>query len=96
VNDQSIKESNKMSIGISAQVSLYPLGQDDLRAAIEGFWGALDDRGLEQERGPMSTLIWGDDETVFAALQDGFRRAAERGGTVMVVTLSNACPRPSV
>ena len=85
-----------MSIGISAQVSLYPLGQDDLGAAIEGFWGALDDRGLEQERGPMSTLIWGDDETVFGALQDGFRRATECGGTVMVVTLSNACPRPPV
>ena len=26
-----------MSIGISAQVSLYPLGQDDLGSAIEGF-----------------------------------------------------------
>lgn len=85
-----------MSIGISAQVSLYPLGQDDLGSAIEGFWRALDDRGLEQERGPMSTLVWGDEKTVFAALQDGFRQATERGGTVMVITLSNACPRPSI
>ncbi len=85
-----------MSVGVSAQVSLYPLGQDDLGPAIEGFWRALDNQDLEQERGPMSTLVWGDDEAVFAALQDGFRRAAERGGTVMVVTLSNACPRPSI
>jgi uncharacterized protein YqgV (UPF0045/DUF77 family) len=85
-----------MSIGISAQVSLYPLGQDDLGAAIEGFWRVLDDRGLEQERGPMSTLVWGDEKTVFAALQDGFHQTAERGGAVMVITVSNACPRPPI
>ncbi len=82
-----------MSIGLSAQVSLYPLGQSDLELAIKDLWQALDERGLEQECGAMSTLVWGDDEEVFAALQEGFRRAAERGGTVMVVTLSNACPR---
>lgn len=82
-----------MSIGVSAQVSLYPLGQSDLELAIKDLWQALDERGLEQELGAMSTLAWGDDEEVFAALQAGFRRAAERGGTVMVVTLSNACPR---
>jgi len=82
-----------MGIGISAQVSLYPLGQSDLGPVIEGFWQVLDDRGLEHERGAMSTLIWGDDAVVFAALQEGFRRAAQRGETVMVLTLSNACPR---
>ena len=82
-----------MSIGVSAQVSLYPLGQSDLELAIKDLWQALDERGLEQERGAMITLVWGDDEEVFAALRAGFRRAAERGGTVMVVTLSNACPR---
>ena len=82
-----------MSIGVSAQVSLYPLGQSDLGPAIKDLWQALDEQGLEQERGAMSTLVWGDDKEVFAALREGFRRAAERGGTVMVVTLSNACPR---
>lgn len=83
-----------MSISISAQISLYPLGQPNLGPAIEDFWQVLDEQSLEQERGAMSTIMWGDDEVVFAALQEGFRRAAERGGTVMVVTLSNACPRP--
>ncbi len=82
-----------ISIGISAQVSLYPLGQSDLGPAIEDFWSTLDGKDVEQVRGAMSTLVWGDDEVVFAVLQEGFRRAAERGATVMVVTLSNACPR---
>jgi len=31
---------------------------------------------------------------VFAALQEAFRRTAEQGQVVMVVTFSNACPVP--
>ena len=42
----------------------------------------------------MSTLAWGDDEKVFSALLDAFRGAAARGQTVMVITVSNACPLP--
>jgi hypothetical protein len=42
----------------------------------------------------MSTLVWGDDEDVFPALMEAFRKAAAVGDTVMVITLSNACPRP--
>jgi hypothetical protein len=29
---------------------------------------------------------------VFAALRDAFKAAAEHGGTVMAITVSNACP----
>jgi len=81
-------------IGISAQVSLYPFGQDDLVPAIEEVWNALDDHGLEYTPGPMSTLTWGDDDAMLEALKDGFRRASELGPAVMVVTLANACPLP--
>jgi hypothetical protein len=42
----------------------------------------------------MSTLISGNDEILFAALQTAFQRAAGRGQAVMVVTFSNACPLP--
>jgi tRNA-Thr(GGU) m(6)t(6)A37 methyltransferase TsaA len=40
----------------------------------------------------MSSVIAGDDAAVFAALQEAFRRVAEQGQVVMVVTFSNACP----
>lgn len=82
-------------IGISAQVSLYPFGQEDLAPAIQEVWNALDAHGLEYTPGPMSTLTWGDDDAMLEALKDGFRRAAKLGPAVMVVTLSNACPMPS-
>jgi hypothetical protein len=40
----------------------------------------------------MSTLVTGDAEVVFAALQEAFAKAAALGHVVMTVTLSNACP----
>jgi hypothetical protein len=43
----------------------------------------------------MSTLVWGDDEKVFPALMDAFRKAADIGETVMILTISNACPWPA-
>lgn len=81
-------------MGISAQVSLYPLGQEDLAPAIGEIWKALAAHGLEYTPGPMSTLTWGDDEAILNALRDGFRRAAELGPAVLVITLTNACPVP--
>ncbi len=80
---------------ISAQVSLYPLRQPSIgpiiREAVRTFW----EQGLQVQMGPMSTLVWGDEERVFAALRKAFGRAAGQGEVVMVVTLSNACPRPA-
>jgi uncharacterized protein YqgV (UPF0045/DUF77 family) len=79
---------------IGAQVSLYPLGQDDLLPGIQDVWEELEAAGLPQTPGSMSTLVYGEDEAVLEALRAGFKRAAERGPAVMVITLTNACPLP--
>jgi uncharacterized protein YqgV (UPF0045/DUF77 family) len=81
-------------IGISAQVSLYPLGQEDLSPVIDEALRIFRERGLDVNPGSMSTLVSGGDEAVFAALQAAFRGAARGGRVVMVVTFSNACPSP--
>lgn len=80
--------------GISAQVSLYPLGKEDLSLAIDEALRIFREHGLDVNPGSMSTLLSGGDETVFAALQAAFQRAAGQGRVVMVVTFSNACPWP--
>lgn len=80
--------------GISAQVSVYPLRQDNLSPAVDAVVGALSRPGIERRTGEMSTVVWGDDEKVFPALLDAFRQAAAQGHMVMVITLSNACPVP--
>jgi uncharacterized protein YqgV (UPF0045/DUF77 family) len=81
-------------ITISAQVSLYPLGQMNLSPAIEQVLQIFRVHPLEVNQGPMSTLISGDSETIFAVLQEAFQHIAMQGPAVMVVTLSNACPLP--
>ena len=81
-------------MGISAQVSLYPLGQSDLAPAIDAVWKALRAHGLSPQPGAMSTLVQGEDQTVFEALRDAFADATQFGGAVMVITVSNVCPAP--
>ena len=80
---------------ITAQVSLYPLRQVSIEPAIREAVRVFRQHGVETRIGEMSTLVWGEEPAVFAALQEAFQQAAESGDTVMVVTLSNACPEPS-
>jgi uncharacterized protein YqgV (UPF0045/DUF77 family) len=79
-------------IGISAQVSLYPLRQAHLSPVVEQALHVFRAQGLTVRPGDMSTLVTGDDEAVFASLKEIFAQAAHQGDVVMVVTLSNACP----
>jgi len=79
---------------LSAQISLYPLRQAHLSQAIDSAASILREHGLEVSSGPMSSLVSGDDEALFKAIQEVFRRTSEQGDMVMVVTLSNACPVP--
>lgn len=76
----------------SAQVSVFPLRQDRLGPAIAIVRAALQAHGLAPKIGPMSTIVTGEDQLIFAALGDAFSKAAEVGQVVMTVTVSNACP----
>ena len=80
---------------ITAQVSLYPLRQVSIGPPIREAVRVFRQHGLETRIGEMSTLVWGEEQAIFDALQEAFHLAAERGDTVMTVTLSNACPEPS-
>jgi uncharacterized protein YqgV (UPF0045/DUF77 family) len=81
-------------IGITAQVSLYPLRQEALAPDIGGAIQVFRECALEVEPDTVSTLLVGDDTTIFAALQQAFCHAAEQGQVVTVVTFSNACSVP--
>jgi uncharacterized protein YqgV (UPF0045/DUF77 family) len=80
-------------VGISAQVSLYPIDQSDwapqIDRAIEYF---RRQEGIEVTVGSLSTVLVGDDKAVLDAVRAAFQQAAEAGPAVMVVTLTNASP----
>lgn len=79
---------------ISAQISLYPLRRIEIGSIIRDTVRILEGFDLHVRVGEMSTLVWGDEEIVFEALQAAFHSAAEKGDTVMTVAVSNACPKP--
>ena len=78
---------------ITAQVSLYPLRQPDLGPAIRAAWRIFEAHGLAMEQGSMSTVVWGEEGVLMAALRETFERTSAEGEVVMVITLSNACLR---
>ncbi len=84
----------RKSVNLTVQVSLYPLRQSRLGPSIDRALELWRSRGLQIQPGPMSTLLAGDDASVWAAVRDAFAVAAAEGECTMVVTASNACPWP--
>jgi uncharacterized protein YqgV (UPF0045/DUF77 family) len=84
---------SRESIGVTAQVSLYSLRQEHLSPAIEAAIEAWQAHGIKVILGAMSTSITDETGMLWVALRDGFIAACAHGETVMVVTVSNACPR---
>lgn len=76
---------------LACQMSLYPLGKDDYTAVIKEAVAALGGSGVEVEVNAMSTIIRGEEETVWQAARRLFQTAAGCGEVVMVMTVSNRC-----
>jgi uncharacterized protein YqgV (UPF0045/DUF77 family) len=77
---------------VQAEVSLYPLCQNDLNGPIEQFVESLKNGNLRVKTGSMSSLISGEELIVFQSLQKAFEQAAQKYEVVLAVKISNACP----
>ena len=87
-------DAQEEGMPLSAKLSIYPLRQPSLSEAINEALEVLEAHHLKVIPGSMSTLILGDTAKLWPALQAVFSAAAARGELVMIVTLSNACPKP--
>ncbi len=54
-------------------MSIYPLRQEYLSPAIESAAGILREHGLKVDSVPMSSVVSGEDDALFAAIKDVFR-----------------------
>ncbi len=77
---------------IQAEVSLYPLGEEDLSPRIEQFVGALEWSGLQVKTGAMSSIVTGECGDVFKALGEAYDNDSAKGPSVLSLKISNACP----
>jgi len=88
-------EIEKTKRELSAQLSIYPLRQPSLSPTINQTLKALENHNLQVMPGSMSTLILGTDADLWEGLEDAYSKAAAQGEVVMILTISNACPKPS-
>ena len=79
-------------MNVQAEISLYPLRSRDLRKPIESFLRELEAAGLSVRPGMMSSVVAGEESTVFSKVGAAFRTVAENGQVVLVMKVSNACP----
>lgn len=77
---------------VQAQVSLYPLKTKALAKPVEEFCRRLRNPGLTVDTHSMSTLIVGESERVFQAVEQAFQALAADFDIVVDLKVSNACP----
>jgi uncharacterized protein YqgV (UPF0045/DUF77 family) len=77
---------------VQAEISLYPLRQNELTKPIQQFVQVLENNKLQVKIGPMSSLVTGDSQVVFESLQKAFEQLAKKYEVVVNAKISNACP----
>ena len=82
----------KMTEAMSAQVSVYTLGSQDLSRAVSQTLDTFRERGLTITPGSMSSIVVGDVDAVFDSMKEAYISLARQGPCVVVATFSNACP----
>lgn len=75
---------------IQATVAVYPLEAEP--GTVEAAVAAIAASGVQHEVRSILTEVRGEPEAVFAAIRAAWEAAAARGGVVLAVTVSNACP----
>ncbi|MBW1933526.1 MAG: thiamine-binding protein [Deltaproteobacteria bacterium] len=78
---------------VQAEVSLYPLRQNDLTEPVQQFVESLKNDNLNVKTGSMSSAISGEESVVFQSLQKAFEQAAQKYEVVLTTKISNACPK---
>jgi uncharacterized protein YqgV (UPF0045/DUF77 family) len=77
---------------VQAEVSLYPLRQNDLTEPIQQFAESVKSSNVNVKTGTMSSVISGDSQIVFQGVQRAFEQAARKYQVVLTMKISNACP----
>jgi uncharacterized protein YqgV (UPF0045/DUF77 family) len=78
---------------IQAEISLYPLRQNELTKPIQQFVQVLENNKVQLKTGSMSSLVTGDSQVVFGSLREAFEQLAKEYEIVMTAKISNACPK---
>ena len=77
---------------VGCQFSVYPLRQPDIDTPVQATIHAAAAAGVSVRVGNLSTLMWGNEDEVFAALRAAFRAAQHHGPAVLTATFAAGMP----
>ncbi len=77
---------------VGCQFSVYPLRQADIDGPVQASIHAAGAAGCAVRVGNLSTLMWGTEDQVFAALRAAFRAAQLHGPAVITATMAAGMP----
>ena len=78
---------------VQVQISIYSLKTSSLSGPVYEFCRILKDKNLEVQTRTMDSLIKGESDIIFKALQEAFGLIAEKYNVVMDFKISNVCPK---
>ena len=74
---------------IAIQVSLYPIGEKDIKKSLDAFWNVLKEENIDHKVTPLSTITWGEDEEkLYQTIYKAYKKARENSPAVMITTLT--------
>jgi uncharacterized protein YqgV (UPF0045/DUF77 family) len=78
---------------VGCQFSVYPLRQADIDTPVQAvIHAAAESAGVTVRVGNLSTLMWGGEDEVFAALRAAFSAAQHHGPAVLTATFAAGMP----
>lgn len=78
---------------IAMQISLYPLGEDEIKEKLDIFWDTLREENIKFKITPLSTFAWDDDEEkLYLAVYKAFQNVRSACRAVMVTTTTTGSP----
>ncbi|MGQ9845148.1 MAG: YkoF family thiamine/hydroxymethylpyrimidine-binding protein [Caldisericia bacterium] len=77
---------------IGAQISIYPLKEKTISDTLNIFWEELNKRNIKYEINSFATILWVEEDELFELLNQTYKKLSSKS-VVMVVTISNACPK---
>lgn len=85
---------NKTDPIISVQISVYAIDGDP-REAVHAYLDALDAAGLDRDTGTMSTVVWGEADTLWVGLRAAYEAVSAQHKVVVNVGMCNVAPLPA-
>lgn len=76
---------------VGCQFSVYPLRQESIDEPVQAAIQAAGEH-CSVRVGNLSTLLWGDEDQVFAGLREAFHAVNRYGSAVMIATLAAGIP----